>query len=79
MIEVRQIETAPGLVFDVAVAGPDAGPPVLMLHASPGTSGRLKWKRSTRQATALWLRASAATPEVRDPIRWISKSSLSTG
>jgi pimeloyl-ACP methyl ester carboxylesterase len=32
MIEVREIETAPGLVFDVSVAGPEGGPPVLMLH-----------------------------------------------
>ena len=32
MFEVRQIETAPGLVFDVSVGGPDDGAPVLMLH-----------------------------------------------
>ena len=29
---MRQIETAPNLVFDVLVGGPDDGPPVLMLH-----------------------------------------------
>ena len=32
MFEVRQIETAPGLVFDVSVGGSDDGAPVLMLH-----------------------------------------------
>src|SRR6266436_7178625 len=32
MIETRCIETAPGLVFDVSVAGPDDAPLVLMLH-----------------------------------------------
>jgi pimeloyl-ACP methyl ester carboxylesterase len=30
--EVRRIETAPGLVFDVLVDGPENGPPVLLLH-----------------------------------------------
>jgi len=32
MIETRRIETAPGLVFDVSVAGMAAAPLVLMLH-----------------------------------------------
>jgi pimeloyl-ACP methyl ester carboxylesterase len=32
MIETRRIETAPGLVFDVSVAGADDAPLVLMLH-----------------------------------------------
>jgi pimeloyl-ACP methyl ester carboxylesterase len=32
MIETRRIETAPGLVFDASVGGPEAGPLVLMLH-----------------------------------------------
>ena len=32
MIEVQHIETAPGLVFDVSVAGPVDGPLVLLLH-----------------------------------------------
>ena len=32
MIETRRIETAPGLVFDVSVAGADKAPLVLMLH-----------------------------------------------
>src|SRR5436305_3433680 len=32
MIETRNIETAPGMVFDVSVGGPEAGPLVLMLH-----------------------------------------------
>jgi pimeloyl-ACP methyl ester carboxylesterase len=31
-IETRRIETAPDLVFDVSVAGPDDAPLVLMLH-----------------------------------------------
>src|SRR5882672_7233390 len=31
-IETRRIETAPGLVFDASVAGPDDAPLVLMLH-----------------------------------------------
>src|SRR5882672_1157051 len=31
-IETRRIETAPGLVFDVSVAGRDDAPLVLMLH-----------------------------------------------
>src|SRR5712671_7651828 len=32
MIETRNIETAPGMVFDTSVAGPDDAPLVLMLH-----------------------------------------------
>jgi len=32
MIETRRIKTAPGLVFDVSVAGADAAPLVLLLH-----------------------------------------------
>ena len=32
MIETQNVETAPGLVFDVSVAGPADGPLVLMLH-----------------------------------------------
>jgi pimeloyl-ACP methyl ester carboxylesterase len=32
MIETRNIETAPGLVFDASVAGPETAPLVLMLH-----------------------------------------------
>jgi pimeloyl-ACP methyl ester carboxylesterase len=32
MIETKNIQTAPGMVFDVSVAGPDDGPLVLMLH-----------------------------------------------
>src|SRR5437588_4452980 len=32
MIETRNIETAPGMRFDVSVGGPEAGPLVLMLH-----------------------------------------------
>ena len=32
MIETRRIETAPGLVFDVSVAGADDAPLVLLLH-----------------------------------------------
>jgi pimeloyl-ACP methyl ester carboxylesterase len=32
LIETRQIETAPGLVFDVSVAGADDAPLVLLLH-----------------------------------------------
>ncbi len=31
-MEVRKIETAPGLVFDVSVAGKDSDTLVLMLH-----------------------------------------------
>src|SRR5437016_6151788 len=31
-IETRRMETAPGLVFDVSVVGPDDAPLVLMLH-----------------------------------------------
>ena len=31
-IETRNIETAPGLVFDASVAGPETAPLVLMLH-----------------------------------------------
>ena len=31
-IETRRIETAPGLVFDVSVAGADDAPLVLLLH-----------------------------------------------
>jgi hypothetical protein len=31
-IETRRIETAPGFVFDVSVAGPDDAALVLMLH-----------------------------------------------
>jgi pimeloyl-ACP methyl ester carboxylesterase len=32
MIETRNIETAPGMVFDTSVAGPETAPLVLMLH-----------------------------------------------
>src|SRR5438309_11919939 len=32
MIETRDIETAPGMVFDISVAGPATAPLVLMLH-----------------------------------------------
>jgi len=32
MIETRNIETGPGMVFDTSVAGPEAAPFVLMLH-----------------------------------------------
>src|SRR5271156_3131209 len=32
MIEVRKIQTAPGLVFDASVAGSETAPLVLMLH-----------------------------------------------
>ena len=32
MIEVRKITTAPGLTFDISVAGSEASPLVLMLH-----------------------------------------------
>ena len=32
MIETQNIQIAPGLVFDVSVAGPADGPLVLMLH-----------------------------------------------
>ena len=32
MIETRQVETSPGMVFDVSVAGDPAAPLVLMLH-----------------------------------------------
>lgn len=32
MIEVREIETAPGLVFDCSIGGDAAAPLVLMLH-----------------------------------------------
>jgi pimeloyl-ACP methyl ester carboxylesterase len=32
MIDVRKIETAPGLVFDASVGGPETGPLVLLLH-----------------------------------------------
>ena len=31
-MDVREIETSPGLVFDTSVAGPEDGPLVLMLH-----------------------------------------------
>jgi pimeloyl-ACP methyl ester carboxylesterase len=32
MIDIRKIETAPGLVFDASVAGKDGAPLVLLLH-----------------------------------------------
>ena len=32
MIETRRLETAPGLAFDVSVAGADNAPLVLLLH-----------------------------------------------
>jgi hypothetical protein len=31
-IETLRVETAPGLVFDVSIAGPDGAALVLMLH-----------------------------------------------
>jgi pimeloyl-ACP methyl ester carboxylesterase len=32
VITTKNIETQPGLVFDVSIAGPEDGPPVLLLH-----------------------------------------------
>ncbi len=32
MVETRNVETAPGLVFDVSVGGKSGAPLVLMLH-----------------------------------------------
>lgn len=57
MIEVRQIETAPGLVFDVSVGGPDDGPPVLMLHGF--CVSRHFWKAQVEALAAAGYRAVA--------------------
>jgi pimeloyl-ACP methyl ester carboxylesterase len=57
MIEVRQIETAPNLVFDVLVGGPDDGPPVLMLHGF--CVSRHFWKAQVDALDAAGYRAVA--------------------
>jgi pimeloyl-ACP methyl ester carboxylesterase len=57
MIEVRQIETAPGLVFDVSVGGPDDAPPVLMLHGF--CVSRHFWKAQVEALDAAGYRAVA--------------------
>jgi hypothetical protein len=60
MIEVRQIETAPNLVFDVSVGGPDDGPPVLMLHGF--CVSRHFWKAQVDALDAAGYRAVATEP-----------------
>jgi pimeloyl-ACP methyl ester carboxylesterase len=57
MITTRLIETAPGLVFDVSVAGPDDGPLVLMLHGF-GVS-RYLWNAQVRALGQAGYKAAA--------------------
>ena len=49
MIDTRNIETAPGMVFDVSVGGPEAGPLVLMLHGSMWACVRLTYRTLLRR------------------------------
>ena len=61
MTELRKIETKPGFVFDVSVAGDGAAPLVLLLHgfavsrhlydAQVPALGRLTWEGSQLVAT----------------------------
>ncbi|BBK32227.1 pimeloyl-ACP methyl ester carboxylesterase [Stella humosa] len=57
MIEVRNIETAPGLVFDVSVAGPEDGEMVLMLHGF--VVSRHYWNAQVEALAAAGYRAVA--------------------
>ncbi|BBK43238.1 haloalkane dehalogenase [Allostella vacuolata] len=57
MIEVLDVETAPGLVFDVSVAGPEDGPIVLMLHGF--VVSRHYWNAQVEALAASGFRAVA--------------------
>ena len=57
MITTQNIETAPGLVFDVSVAGPANGPLVLMLHGF-GVS-RFFWNAQVEALAAAGYRTAA--------------------
>ncbi len=57
MIEVRDIETAPGMVFDVSVAGPEDGPIVLLLHGF--VVSRHYWNAQVEALAAAGYRAVA--------------------
>jgi hypothetical protein len=48
MIDIRRMETAPGMVFDASVGGADAAPLVLMLHGF-GVSRHL-WNAQVTQS-----------------------------
>ena len=67
MIEVRRIETRPGLVFDASVAGDAAAPLVLLLHGF-AVSRHLydaQVPALARGGFSPWLRTSVATPPGR--------------
>jgi pimeloyl-ACP methyl ester carboxylesterase len=57
MIEIRNVETTPGMVFDVSVAGSGVAPLVLMLHGF-GIS-RHFWNALVRAVAAAGFYAAA--------------------
>ena len=80
MIETREIETAPGLVFDCSVGGDALAPLVLMLHGF--CVSRYFWDNQIPVLAAAGYFAaaptSAATPPARVPTRPISITTGST-
>ena len=79
MFEVRQIETAPGLVFDVSVGGPDDGAPVLMLHGfcvsrhyytAQVEALAAAGYRAIAPTSAVMRLARVPTPRISTPIAW---------
>ena len=77
MIEVRRIETRPGLVFDASVAGDAAAPLVLLLHGFAVSRHLYDARGAGAGAGRLlspWPRTSAATPLRRGPIRPMRRS-----
>lgn len=57
MIDVRRIETAPGLIFETSVAGPEDGPLVLLLHGF--VVSRHYWNAQVEALAAAGFRAVA--------------------
>ena len=62
MVELRRIETGPGLVFDVSIAGDAAAPLVLLLHGCGQTPA--EFADATR-FPAVMATARVIGPEVR--------------
>jgi hypothetical protein len=80
MIETREIETAPGLVFDCSVGGDALAPLVLMLHGF--CVSRYFWDNQIpvwpQRDILPWPPTNAATPPARVPTRPISITTGST-
>lgn len=77
MVELRQIETRPGLVFDVLCAGAEGGPLVLLLHGFAELFHM--WRASLSVLTPAGYRALApsqrgyspgARPDTREPANY---------